>query len=355
MSRALAKLKIKGTHLSAAVIATMLNSCSVFADLTPGLRVFDYGTGRVIKSLPPGQYREMICEGAAMHRSFFTLTQEDQSLIIRRRDGEGTERKRYKLPLLNSVWHEPFWLAVSPNGKRIAYWHSKTKSLRVRSLDSGDETTVFRGGKGLSTELDLITWKDSENIVIVSDPGIADFDYRDIYRISISGSVKHARTQFGLYPRLSLSPEKRLIGGVISVTHKPNPDWKQGDQVMIFNLDSMSEYLRAPKIRPRQRIGQIEWSDDGKSIVFPLKVSGDKVESMYHFVLASRNAINIEHPWTDDTMSAVGSKDGSMLFSSAGKLKWYNLGKKTWEECPRPTGRIVGWIPGTSRWLITDY
>jgi len=339
--------------LLAILFIPALSSCGSVG----GLCIYDYHARQIVRTIPPGKYRELVCKGTKLERVFFTISQKGDHLAFRKRGADGSELELYELPLLNSVWHEPSWFALSPDGNRLAYWDDATCELHLRSLKKNDDNVLFRGKKKELSNLSLIAWKDKSTVVIATDPEIENYDYKDIHRISIDGSESHARTPY--YGRgnaaLKCSPDGRYVCGDIAVTHKPDPDWSKGPQIMIFDLNTMKEHSRVT-LKPGHRITNLIWADDSKSVFWEEQQSGpsgDKdLKTICEYRLASRSVKALLGP--DKDVNLGGEMNGAVLINNQGKWKYYNYRKNSWTNVERIDGRIVGKIRGTTRWIIAN-
>ncbi len=322
-----------------------------------GLRIYDYHSQEIVRTITPGKYRELVCKEVGLDKMFFTISQKGSHLVFRKRGADGSELERHELPLLNSVWHEPSWFALSPDGNRLVYWNDATCELHLRSLKKNDDKVLFSGEKRELSKLSLIAWKNTSTVVIATDPEIENYDYIDIHKISIAGKESHTRTQYYGWgaSALKVSPDGRYVCGVVKVTHKPNPDWSKGPQIMIFNLDSMKEYSRVT-LKREHRVTNLIWANDSKSVFWEEHQSrpsgGKDLKTICEYRLASRSMKALLGP--DKDVNLGGEMNGAVLVNNQGQWKYYNYRKNSWTNVERIDGRIVGKIRGTTRWVIAD-
>jgi len=268
-------------------IASFLSSaialCSIGCDLvatSAQLRVYDYVSKKDVAEITPsGRYREMLCNDVSVPKAFFTITQEGESLLFRKRDENGREKGRYLLPLLESVWAKPNWYSISPDGRKIA--HVRDSRILVRNLSDAKgktERSVFKlnnGGKRHRVKIALLAWLDRGHVVLVECYRSGDIHIGEICKIGMNGQVVRVRTNLDWSPSMRLSPNRKYICGVIDPTYKPNPDWDLGDQIMIFDCIGMKEYKRIPQVQIEQCIGVLGWSVDSRKIGFH-ELTGNK-------------------------------------------------------------------------------
>ena len=308
--------------LTFAAVSLFNASCGLSAG-GPGLQIFDYEAGKTVATIKSGTYREMLCRDVTLDKSFFTISQEKQSLVFRKRDQDGVEQVRYEQPLLNKVWHEPNWFSVSPNGDKIAYWNEKNNSLLVRNFQGPNEVAIFKGGKDSSDGLQFIAWQDEQNVVIATSSVEGDKEIMRIHKIRISGSEQVARTGIGSFPFMKLSPNHTSICGVISASNMPAAESAKGDQIVIFDLKTMTERVRIPRAAPEQTVLLTGWAANSNIIGFSIQSTVDKVSRKGQFLYNLQDHTMVSVPETDKFRNMAGTVVNGGLIAWISRTKRY--------------------------------
>ena len=133
-----------------------------------GIVIYDYATGKTAAVIPMGTFREVVRAEARPAGAFFTMTEENNQLVIRKRDATGMELTKKALPIVNSEWHVPNWCALDDSGGWLAYFDDEAKRLKLRNLKS-DSTTELPTPKINSTvSIRLFVWTDSNSLLLLT-------------------------------------------------------------------------------------------------------------------------------------------------------------------------------------------
>lgn len=331
------------------LLVTLLTGCGL-GGMENGFRVFDYRTAKTVAKVRSGpSYREMVVDQSFEH-CFFTLTRDGDSLIFTEWDENGTVVKRYRHPLLEPVWIDNNWFSISPDRTRIAYWQDKQRVLRVRKMDGSiDEIVFISAGKEDIPRLELLAWRDNSRVVLAFQLKIDGFRYMDICLISVDGTVRKARSQFGFSPALRMSPNHRYVCGVIPPFHVPYPDWEKGAEIMVFDINTMKEHLRVPAVSTRNSIMELGWTSDSASLYFTGGAGGGH-KNPYMFDLANRTTTPVKARVSSVLLGHHGATLGFASNSNALIFDYSNGRVIRGGHC---NGAMVG-IQGTTRYVIGE-
>jgi len=352
MSETLMKPAVTMMTAMGCIFAT---SCGLVGGRNPDLRIFDYQEGKVVATIPAKEYRELPCDGPLVQGFFFTMTLEGKGLVLRKRDKDGKEARRYELPMFSSVFHEPHLFSVSRDGKKIAYWTSDRRNLHVRDLESGNDRIVF-SYKNPEASCHLLDWTPGGGIVmeIEMEHDINRPSRPTIHRIDPDGGVK-SREFKGIEtmcPYMLLSPDGRWICAILDAAPASKEGIKPGDQVALIDVDTLTIKHRVPHLKSAQRINVIRWAADSNTISYILEPESGKGGDMYVYDIRKNATKKIAGP---DVGGVIGSDASAIMVSEKDEFRLYNYPGGTWSNTKHPPdGDSVRWIPGTTRLVITD-
>jgi len=357
-------MKMK-SYLSNMVVLLTISLANVGCGTVPKLRpssdlqIYDYKSGKVVATVRAGRYAEMLCNGVRMANSFFTISQNDDHLIFRRRSADGEEIARYELPLLETGWVNPHWYSLSPDGTRIAYWLRKQKELHIRNLKGSRDTILLPVRKDRRARrdpsIDFNAWRNGESVVVAFNPRVKGYKYLDVYKISVSGAKSHARLPYDNFPYVKMSPNGRYLCGIVENTYVPNPDWSKGWQAIVFDLDSMRIHGKSRWSKNGRGIAKITWADDSRSCFFEehVDVASEVLSRIVQYRISDSSLKTILGPEKDLKLGI--ESNGSIIMGRRGEWKLYDWRKKAWGPTVKLDANIIGTIPGTTRWILSDW
>jgi WD40 repeat protein len=330
-------------------------SCGLVGGRNPDLRIFDYQEGKVVATIPAKQYRELPCNGPLVQGFFFTMTREGNGLVLRKRDKDGKEARRYELPMFSSVFHAPHLFSVSRDGKKIAYWARDDHDLHVRDLESGNDRIVF-SYKNPEASCYSLDWTPGGGIVmaIEVEHDISRPLRPTIHRIDPNGGVK-SREFKGvemMCPYMLLSPDGRWICAIFDDSPASKKGVEPGDQVALIDVGTLAIKYHVPHLKSAQRINVIRWAADSNTIAYILEPESGKGGDVYVYDIRKNATKKIAGP---DVGGVIGSDANEMMISLKNSLRLYNYLENSWRDAiHHPDGSACGWIPGTTRLVITD-
>ncbi|MCF7676078.1 MAG: hypothetical protein K9N23_20635 [Akkermansiaceae bacterium] len=327
--------------------------CGLVGGTSPDLRIFDYKDGKVVATIPAKKYREIPCDGPLVQGFFFTMTREGGELVLRKRDKDGNEAHRYKLPLFSSVFHDPHLFSVSRDGKKIAYWSSDERDLHVRDLESANDRIVF-SGRNPEASCDLLDWTPGGRLIVaIGDEN--DVDRPTVHMIAPNGDVK-SREFKGIetmYPYMCVSPDGQWICAILDRVPALTQGWTPGDQVALIDLETLTIKHKIPHSKADQSIYVIRWAANSKAVSFIVKPDAGHGGDVFIYDMGKKLMKKIIGG--PEIGGIIGSVSNEIMVSEKEGFRLYDYIDATWTDAKhQPDGVAVRWIPGTTRLVIID-
>lgn len=355
---------MKTLSLIVSAIFCLLGSACSSGSLMPSFDVFDYSTGKVINSLTPlGYHRELLGKiitsdghGASMKSAFLTIAQEGENtkarLIVRKRDHNGNEVRKFEMPRFNAAWFQRGAHAFSSDGRKLAYWKGG-KHLHVRDLKSGSDPVVYTLPDAEDKYLEQLAWPTNGRLVFA----FARFDDPTAITIHVLGLDGTARSRnfpnISVYTGLGVSPDGKWMWAVRG--------WEPRDengQVVIVNLETLRIDHIVPMTKTPQPTGHGIWSDNSKSLMFMVgtKLAADKKPAdFYHYRLADKSLKHITTGIGGDQPIAIVNGQIHILKNHTSVHVFAEHDSSYIGVLPSPKAGGLRRIPGTTRWVYIPH
>lgn len=309
-----------------------------------GIVIHDYATAKTVGVIPMGYFREIIRTESHPTGAFFTMTEENDQLVIRKRDSIGMEVSKQFVPMLNTVWHQPNWCALNDSGDRLAYYERNTKRLELRNIIGGATITLPTPLINSATAMKLFDWTGPETLLLMTTRPDKD-NSMEISRINIKSREIHTNPiDFYWTTTPILSPDRKWLAGVTR------------DEAKIAIVDSILYARKStiPKSTPETYIDDIQWSADSKWLYCVFSSTQDKYRRIVRHNLSTNVEEHIPSPTSNGFILRGTLGDTITASSLEGNATWLlDVKQGKWRAIGRSNGEIYG-IRGTTHYAITQ-
>lgn len=304
--------------------------------------IHDYSTGKSVAEIPMGNFREIIRQEARPVGAFYTMTRENDQLIIRKRDSSGQEKSKMELPLLETVWHDEHWCALDDTAARLAYFDSNKKRLMLRMLVDGTTRAIPSPAIDSSVSIRLFSWTGPNSLLLLSTRREKD---NEMEASSINVDLGKIHTQgidLDWTTSPVLSPDLKWLAGVANSGH-----------LVVINASTFNRESVIANPISEVRITSPAWSADSQWLYYVMRNSKDKKSQIFR-KCPSMNALEeLPVPTKSDfyLQDSLGETISASYLGDADTNWILDLKLRSWQTIGRFNCEIFG-IRGTTRYAI---
>ena len=340
-------LKVLGYALVRAATLLVFGTCllqSGCAGRRAGIVIHDYATGKTAAEIPMGNFREIVRTEAHPVGAFFTMTEENNQLIIRKRDATGKELTKNSMPILNSVWHEPNWCALDDSGGWLAYFDDETKRLKLRNLKSDATTELPTPKIGSAVSIRLFAWTGPDSLLLLTTlPN--DSSSMEISHINTRDRAMQTKP-VGLdwFPYPILSSDRKWVAGVTG----------SGQLVVLDSSTSKRKFVIAA-FDPQLKINCPKWSADSEWLFYVTRRAKDDKNELFRQSLATNSREELPLPTENNfyLQDSLGDTITASIVGTADTNWILDVKQRSWRTIGRSNCEIYG-IRGTSSYAVSQ-
>ena len=330
----------------ARTIAALLSSLYLLqsgcAGSGSGLLIHDYSTGKPVAEVPMGNFRETIRQEAHPVGAFYTMTQENNQLIIRRRDSSGQEKSKMALPLLDTVWHDEHWCALDDSAAQFAYFDSNKKQLMLRRLAGGATRTIPSPAIDSSVSIRLFSWTGPNTLLLLVTRRDKNNEM-EASSINVGpGNIHTQRIDLDWTTSPVLSPNLKWLAGVSNT-----------GSLVVINASTFNRESVIALSKSGVRFVSPAWSADSQWLFYVMRNSKDKKSQLFRKCLSTNALEELPVPTNSDfyLQDSLGETISASYLGDADTNWILDLKLRSWQTLGRFNCEIFG-IRGTTRYAI---